>query len=226
MKAFKSAISKIAYETFNMGQNRFAAQFTQSRKNVVYYLQCTVADEGYVVAKTVRMGKQQIIVLPPPVNANAVDTDDQKIIPEEAVRAITKRKAKLDNALKKGFDTVYDQCSLEMRDKLEASDEWDKVQRMQSLHDLISKIKRICVGFDDYKQKVFNLVQALKTLFLYTQTEKEIVDEYARNFKSLWDTGEAFGGSPGNHITKAEQTAAEEEVVDAVKVATTVKTGG
>ncbi len=52
------------------------------------------------------------------------------------------------------------------------------------LHDLISKIKRICIGFDDHKQEVFNLVQALKTLFLYTQTEKESVDEYAHNFKS------------------------------------------
>ena len=133
------------------------------------------------------------------IDPNAADADNQKIIWEEAVRAIAKRKAKLDNALKKGFATVYDQCSLEVRDKLEASDEWDKVQREQSLHNLINKIKRICVGFDDHKQEVFNLVQALKTLFLYTQTEKESVDKFARNFKSLWDTVEAFGGSPGIH---------------------------
>ena len=53
------------------------------------------------------------------------------------------------------------------------------------LHNLINKIERICVGFDDHKQEVFNLVQALKTLFLYTQTEKESVDEYTHNFKSL-----------------------------------------
>ena len=150
------------------------------------------------------------------------------------MRAIAKRKVKLT----KGFATVYDQCSLEVRDKLEASNEWNRVQREQSLHDLISKIERICIGFDDHKQEVFNLVQALKTLSLYTQTEKESVDEYARNFKSLWDTVEAFGGSPGIHqglvkgllaspgqvrnpsnITDAEQTAAEEDVADAVKAA-------
>ncbi len=61
------------------------------------------------------------------------------------------------------------------------------------------KVERICVGFDDHKQEVFNLVQALKTLFLYTQGEKEPVEEYGRNFKSLWDTVEAFRGSPGTH---------------------------
>jgi hypothetical protein len=46
---------------------------------------------------------------------------------------------------------------------------------------------------------VFNLVQALKALFLYTQSEKELVEEYGRNLKSLWDTVEVFRGSPGLH---------------------------
>jgi hypothetical protein len=36
-------------------------------------------------------------------------------------------------------------------------------------------------------------------LFLYTQTEKENVDKFAINFKSLWDMVEAFGDSPGVH---------------------------
>jgi hypothetical protein len=52
------------------------------------------------------------------------------------------------------------------------------VQCKQSLHELITKIERVCVGFDDHKQEIFNLVQVLKTLFLYTQTDKETVQEY------------------------------------------------
>jgi hypothetical protein len=82
------------------------------------------------------------------------------------------------------------------------------------------------------------LVQVLKTLFLYTQGEKESVDEYARNFKSLWDMVEAFGGSPGIQkgliqgvlempgrvanpasISVDERASAEEEVTEAVKAA-------
>jgi len=83
---------------------------------------------------------------------------------------------------------------------------------------------------------VFNLVQALKTLFLFTQGEKDTVDEYGRNFRSLWDTVEAFGGSPGIHrglvegllnepgrvanpsnITAAERRAAQEDTNESVK---------
>ena len=154
------------------------------------------------------------------------------------MRASAKQKAKLDSALKKGFATVWDQCSQEVRDKLEASNDWERTQREQSLHDLIGKIKGICVGFDDHKQEIFNLVQVLKTLFLYTQTDKETVEEYSRNFKSLWDTVKAFGGSPGlqqglvkgllrapgrvndqNNITEQEQQDAVDEVAEAVKAA-------
>jgi hypothetical protein len=42
-------------------------------------------------------------------------------------------------------------------------------------------------------------VQALKTLFLYTQTDRETVEEYSWNFRSFWNTVEAFGGLPGVH---------------------------
>ncbi len=75
-------------------------------------------------------------------------------------------------------------------------------------------------------------------LFLYTQTDKETVEEYTRNFKSLWDTVEAFGGSPGlqkglvegllrapgrvrdpNNISDDKRHEAEEEVTEAVKAA-------
>jgi hypothetical protein len=121
-KGFKSATSKNQDLHIHMGQNHFAAQFTQSRKTVANYLQCAAADEGYLVAKNVRTEKEQRITLLAPVDARTADADDQRIIREEAFRVIAKRKAKHDNALKKGFATVYDQCLLKVRDKLEASD--------------------------------------------------------------------------------------------------------
>jgi hypothetical protein len=86
-----------------------------------------------------------------------------------------------------------------VHDKLENTVDWYKTQNEQSLDNLIQKIERICVGFDDHKQEVFNLVQSLKTLFLYTQSEKETVEKYGRNFRSLWEMAEAFGGLPGIH---------------------------
>ncbi len=169
-----------------MGQNKFAAQFTQLRKNDANYLQRTLSSEGYLVPKMVRTGRQQIIALPPAVNESAANVEDQKIIRAEEVKTVAKRQLKLENALMKGYATVYNQCSQEVKDKLEATNNWEHIQQNQSLHKLIQKAERICIGFNDHKQEVFNLVQALKMLFLYTQGEKDGVDQYGRNFRSLW----------------------------------------
>jgi hypothetical protein len=167
-KAYKSSITEITNNTFNTRQNKFVAQFMQSRKNVANYLQHMSTAEGYLVAETVRTGKKQIIKLPPAVDPNAPDVDNLNIIRAEEVKSVIKRQQKLEEALKKGFATVYNQCSQEVGDKLENTIDWDKTQKEQSLDDLIKKIERICVGFNDHKQEVFNLVQSLKTLFIYT----------------------------------------------------------
>jgi hypothetical protein len=223
---------------FNTGQNKFAAQFTQLRKNVANYLQRTSASEGYLVAKTVRSGRKQMIALPDGLDSNAPNAANLNIIRAEEVKTIAKRRLKLQDSLKKGYATVYDQCSQDVRDKLEATDDWERTQRNQSLHELIQKIERICVGFDNHKQEVFNLVQALKMLFLFTQGEKDTADEHGCNFRSLWDMVEAFGGSLGIHkglvdgllkepgrvanpanITANERKAAEEEANESVKAA-------
>ena len=120
---------------------------------------------------------------------------------------------------------------------MEASNNWDHIQWEQSLHNLIAKSERICVGFDDHKQEIFNLVQALKTLFLHTQGERER-GGVLQKLQSLWDTVEAVGGLPEmqkglisgllklpgrvwdpDNVTAKEFEATEDEVAEAVKAA-------
>ena len=58
-----------------------------------------------------RTGKEQLITLLLPINQSMAEVEDQKNIQEEALRAIAKQKAKLDSVLKKGYATMWDQCS-------------------------------------------------------------------------------------------------------------------
>jgi hypothetical protein len=164
-KAFRLSISGIEKWTFNMGQNKFAAQFTLSCKEVVNYIQRTLADEGYLVAETIRTREEQSIPLPALVDPNDPDKMNLEAIWAEDVKNVTKRRQKLRESLMKGYATVYGQCSQEVRGKLIALKDWETIQREQSLHDLISQVEKICIGFDDHKQGVYNLVQALKTLY-------------------------------------------------------------
>ncbi len=57
-KAFRLSTLGIEKWTFNTGQNKFAAQFTLSREELANYIQRTLADEGYLVAETIRSGKK------------------------------------------------------------------------------------------------------------------------------------------------------------------------
>ena len=56
------------------------------------------------------MGFLQMINLPHIVTAKDPDADDLIIVREEVVRAVAKRRITLNQDLKKGFSTVYDQC--------------------------------------------------------------------------------------------------------------------
>ncbi len=76
-----------------------------------------------MVAKTVRSRREQTIVLPDAVDPNAPDAADLTIIRAKEVKTIAKRRLKLQDSLKKGYVTVYDQCSQEVCNKLEAVDD-------------------------------------------------------------------------------------------------------
>jgi len=77
---------------FNMGQNKYAAQFTQSREEVVNHFSTDLGRRGVLGGRTVRIGKEQTIPLPPPVHANAQDKEDLDIIRAEDIKTITKRR--------------------------------------------------------------------------------------------------------------------------------------
>ena len=113
-KAYKSPITKIARYTFNTGKNKFAAQFTKSRERVVGYVQHSGMEESYLVAETIRTGTAQKIVLPSAINPNAPDKADLELIRVKMVKSVAKRQQKLEESLKKGYATVYNQCSQEV----------------------------------------------------------------------------------------------------------------
>jgi hypothetical protein len=112
VKGFKLAISKIVGATFNMGKNKFAVQFTQSRK-VANYLQRTSASKGYLVAKAVRTGKAQRISLPAVVDMSLPDAADLKIIRDK--RRYRRLKDELANNYLLGTDQYPDTFDKAMR---------------------------------------------------------------------------------------------------------------
>ena len=67
---------------------------------------------------------------------NVEDKADLEIIRAKDVEMIAKRQQKLQESLKKGYATVYGQCSQEVRDKLKLTENWEVTQKKQSLQQL------------------------------------------------------------------------------------------
>ncbi len=75
----------------------------------------------------VQTGKKQVIELPEPVDQNSPTATDDAIIRAELLKAMRKWQTKLMDLLMKGYATVYGQCSQEVKDKLEWSDNWERI---------------------------------------------------------------------------------------------------
>ena len=52
-------ITEIAKYTFNMGNNKIAAQFTELQERVAGCIQRSGMDESYLVAETIRTGTRR-----------------------------------------------------------------------------------------------------------------------------------------------------------------------
>ena len=197
-RAHKSKIAEIENDTFNMGSTKFVAQFQKSKEATAYYVQRAIGgEEGYYAAEEIRTGNESEVPLPAALAANA--SDDDKIIRQEAVKGVGKMRQKVKGARKTAFSIVYDQCSQQIKDKLQSEQGWEAVERGQTTHELIGRIERVATGFEEHKQETYNLVQSMRRLYLHMQGENESVADYVRHHKALWRTAEAFGATPGLH---------------------------
>ena len=126
-KAYKSRIAEIQDDTFNVGLTKFVAQFQKSKESTAYYVQRTIGgEEGYYAAREIRTGNLFVVPLPAALGADA--TDDDRTIREETVHGVGKMRQKVKGARKTAFSIVYDQCSQEVKDKLQTEQGWEDIE--------------------------------------------------------------------------------------------------
>ena len=100
------------------------------------------------MARTIMMGEEQSITLPPPIPATTDQSTptevakarDDNILRDAKMAQIGKRIGKLDNNMKKGCAILYDQCSEAVKTRLETVDGWSRIDCDQSVHDLVKAI--------------------------------------------------------------------------------------
>ena len=76
---------------FQQGAKQVCSAVHAVFEEVANYIQCTLANVGYLVSETIRTGQEQSIPLPPPVDPNDPDKMDLEAIWVEDVKTMAKR---------------------------------------------------------------------------------------------------------------------------------------
>ena len=89
-KLFTSTVVGIKGDTFNTGHSKFASQFKTSRRNVANFVQRTLHDEGHLVARTIKTGKEQPITMPADLDTTltGIALSDAKLKRDGRVQAV------------------------------------------------------------------------------------------------------------------------------------------
>jgi hypothetical protein len=263
-KGYRTTTPGIESATFDTGSVNDAATFTKTKETLQLYV-TKECQEGALVAEAIRTGQQVTVPTPallpaPPAApaAPAADADqdvlaahaaamavfqqeqqrhaDDVIMRNAEVARVPKRREALTKGVQKAFVILQEQCSPAVKEKLKGHEDWERVERDYSLHELIGMIRDVCVGFASHEHGTYTAVQAMKTLFLFQQRDGQAPEDYVRDLESLSRSAEHYGGSLGDafpglvqrklvganwvadqaNITDAERTRAKEEIGEEV----------
>ena len=118
----------------------------------------------------------------PPFDAagNAVMVDDEvgMVIWHGELKLIPARERDLKQGLTKMYATIWDQCSITVKSKLEQLAGYEQINCNKDPVALVEQIRNIMCGREDHQHPTYTMVQMIKMLCLYVQKSDESNKEY------------------------------------------------
>ena len=90
---------------------------------------------------------------------------------------------------------IFDQCSTGLKTQLEGAPKYAAARADDDIITLISLIQGYCCRFDQQSQAYMAIAETFKNLCLFFQRTNQSNNEYFKDFTSLVDTLETYGGN-------------------------------
>jgi hypothetical protein len=90
---------------------------------------------------------------------------------------------------------IYDQCSQELKNKLEGTEGYDGVKNTNNVAKLLTMIHGYCCQFDLLSDKHMAIVVAIKNLFYFFQKAEQSNADYHEDFMAMLEVIEEYGGA-------------------------------
>jgi hypothetical protein len=98
-----------------------------------------------------------------------------------------------DNELN-AWALIYDQCSPELKNKLEGAEGYEKAKETNDIIQLLKMICNYCCQFDTLNDEYVSIVGAFKNLFFFWQKPDQASAYYHKDFMALVKVVKEYGG--------------------------------
>jgi len=90
---------------------------------------------------------------------------------------------------------IYDQCSPELKNKLEGTNGYDNAKSSNDIIKLLTMIRGYCCQFDTLNDEYMSIVTSLKNFFYFFQKTEQTNSEFHEDFMAQVDVIEEYGGT-------------------------------
>jgi hypothetical protein len=90
--------------------------------------------------------------------------------------------------------SIYNQCSPELKNKLEGAEEYEKAKETNKMIQLLKMIRNYCCQFNTLNGEYVSIVGAFKNLFFFWQKTDQANTDYHKDFMALVKVIKEYGG--------------------------------
>ena len=114
---------------------------------------------------------------------------------KEDYKGMKYRMDKYNNNESNAWALIYDQCSPELKNKLEGTSGYDSAKLSNNIINLLMIIRWYCCQFDTLNDEYMLIVRSLKNFFYFFQKPDQMNSEFHEDFMALVKVIEEYGGT-------------------------------
>jgi hypothetical protein len=206
---YKSKVTELEDEVFDIGASSDPAKFSKSLKSIEYYTQKNYKTCDDIV-KAIQQLKCPTLAYPKqPTKAQYTDDngdfDDDafemaKFAWKEDYKGMKHRMDKNNYNQSNAWALIYDQCSPELKNKLEGTNGYDNVKSSNDIIKLLTMIRGYCCQFDTLNDKYMLIVKSLNNLFYFFQKTEQTNSEFHEDFMGQLKSSKSMEGQDPSPI--------------------------
>jgi predicted Fe-S protein YdhL (DUF1289 family) len=193
---FKAPTSGLEDKVFKVGDAKDAADFADVKKAIGRYCGVNFKSGGNMAQQAIEKLVEPTIE--DPKDPPSGDKKAELIWQFDLEEALKKKKAWKD-AKERAYQLVLSHCHPLLEEKLEACNDWERINADQDLIQLLKLIRAVVHKHDDQEHSTMALVEHDMKLYMSFQKDNESDSDFYKAFNMRCDVVDTFGGQSGYH---------------------------